>query len=797
MNDENWRRSLETFEIAYLEYAPGARRNLIELFPQVPDKQKAWEDLVALTAKMVIEGDYRVRHCMPLIFSLTFPLVPDKKKAWLDITRLVDFNDSKADRTIKNSMISIFSSSPDKENAWANLLRFLGSINKNNLRTATTILCSNIVRREDKQKAWESLIQLTKYEETEVRTVSASSISYIFPYVCYNQKVWEDLIELINNKNIQVKRAALSAIASNYSLAPEKDLIWEYLVKFACDKDIQVKRAALSAITSNFSLAPEKQRIWECLVKFSFDKDSQVKLIAANGIAHNFSCVSDKQKAWNDLNKVTSGDYQVRRIVSSALKSAILPVDNKEAAWEDLLTLSAHKDIDVRNQVAYALVSAFHLIPDKQKISRNLYDCMKNEDRNKREIVVSILSFIYPELPNQKQFWDELIELTSDEDIGVRRNAYYSLGKISILKASQAENEIDYRRYFEQAISFFESTSKESTIYNPSQFCLPFYRSFYTIISDEKQQMKDEVDKYLIEARIAVKKSKNKQMLLEAVDNLAKALKEVQSLENRSLENDKEELSRYMEYCERAADLMSETEQISPYATEVLRRGLPILNRKLNSLLEEIREKAKTACLESQGTPTQEIACAVSREVQRWGISSQVEMTQKVEDVAYLLKTKIANLPENKYVLNKIEALRHESDLMKQYEVLIFVIGQIPTMTVVPEDVIIENINKVGQNLGKKLDGISQEINEIRICLKPGIREEFEISSGIEIWGTGAKHIVTIPLQEISYYELKDDLKRIKGKHISKLSKLPDRLARKIKGYLIINDREDLVTQLT
>ena len=49
-----------------------------------------------------------------------------------------------------------------------------------------------------------------------------------------------------------------------------------------------------------------------------------------------------------------------------------------------------------------------------------------------------------------------------------------------------------------------------------------------------------------------------------------------------------------MEYCERAADLMSETEQISPYATEVLRKGLTILNRKLNSLLEEIREKAKT-----------------------------------------------------------------------------------------------------------------------------------------------------------------------------------------------------------
>lgn len=63
--------------------------------------------------------------------------------------------------------------------------------------------------------------------------------------------------------------------------------------------------------------------------------------------------------------------------------------------------------------------------------------------------------------------------------------------------------------------------------------------------------------------------------------------------------------------------------------------------------------------------------------------------------------------------------------------------------------------------------------------------------------GTGAKHIVTIPLQEISYSELKEDLKRVKGKHISKLSKLPERLARKVRDYLSRNDREDLLEQLT
>jgi hypothetical protein len=52
-------------------------------------------------------------------------------------------------------------------------------------------------------------------------------------------------------------------------------------------------------------------------------------------------------------------------------------------------------------------------------------------------------------------------------------------------------------------------------------------------------------------------------------------------------------------------------------------------------------------------------------------------------------------------------------------------------------------------------------------------------------------------LQEVSYAEIKGDLQKIEGKHINKLSEFPRRLASKIKGYLLLNDREDIVEQLT
>lgn len=730
MDDENWKRSLEAFEIGYFEYAPSARRNLIELFPQVHDKQEAWEDLVALIAKMVINGDYRVTSCMPLILSLAFPLVPNQEKAWLDITRLVDFKSIESDPNIKNSVLSIFSNSQNKEQAWTDLLRFSSSTNKNNLRTATNILCSNIIRREDKQKAWKALIQLTKYEETEVKTISASNINYIFPYVCDKHKAWEDLIELINDKDIQVKKVALSAVVSNFSSAPEKQLIWEYLAKFA------------------------------------FDKDSQVRIIASNGLVKNFSFAPDKQEAWESLIKFTNGDSQVRKIAAGALKSAIPMVNNKEKAWGDLLRLTAHKDIDVRKNVADALVSAFHLVSDKQKVSHSLHDCLKSKDRNIRETVISILSFIYSQLPDQQQFWDELIELKSDEDIGVRRNAYYSLGKISIFKASQAENETIYRKEFEQAIGFFENASKESTIYNPSQFCLPFYRSFYTIISEEKQQVKEEVDKYLTEARSAIKKSKNKQILLEAVDNLAKALEEVQSLENRSLEDNKEELSHYMEYCERAADLMSETEQVSPYATEVLKRGLPILKRKLNFLLEEIKEKAKTACQVSQGTPTQEIACAVSREVQNWEISSQEEMTWNVENLIFALESIIPRLPANQHIFDRIQQIREQKDIPKQYGMISTLIPLIPKLC-----------------MEQKIDSMEKKLEDIIINFSES-HTDLTISLGIDFYGNGMKVTKTIPLQKFSDNEKGEIERKIQGNKGIKLPSLSATLVNKIKGHI-------------
>jgi hypothetical protein len=166
---------------------------------------------------------------------------------------------------------------------------------------------------------------------------------------------------------------------------------------------------------------------------------------------------------------------------------------------------------------------------------------------------------------------------------------------------------------------------------------------------------------------------------------------------------------------------MKDTDEKAPFATKVLRKGLPILDRKLKELLEEIQEKAKIACKESIGTSRGEIACTINREVQKWEISSQEEMTQKVEDIAYLLKNKVANLHENEYILNKIEAMRKEKDLIKQYEALLFVIGQISTVEVVSEQELDNKLQKLDLIYDKtvliedNLNCISSDIFKIKL----------------------------------------------------------------------------------
>ena len=217
------------------------------------------------------------------------------------------------------------------------------------------------------------------------------------------------------------------------------------------------------------------------------------------------------------------------------LLSAIFRIKN--SAREDLHELANEEESYIRFRTAYAIGSAFEHVPVRQKA------------------------------------WNELIILSEDEDRHVRAYANHSLGKVSIFKAIKVENEIGYKNEFEKAIEFFDKSLHEHILFNPSTFCLPFYRSFHTIIFKKQEEARKEVDKYLSETKCEVGYSKNKELLFKTVENLANALKEVQDLENMDLKTRKNELDFYRKYCNQAAELMRDTEKTAPSATILIRKG--------------------------------------------------------------------------------------------------------------------------------------------------------------------------------------------------------------------------------
>ncbi|RXA20980.1 HEAT repeat domain-containing protein [Methanosarcina sp. MSH10X1] len=536
-----------------------------------------------------------------------------------------------------------------------------------------------------------------------------------------------------------------------FSRLPDKQKAWNDFIRLAADRNIHVKRNAISALDSVFSQITDKQQAWNELHRLTNDQDSDLRQGTAYSLGAVFSQLPDKQQAWNDLHRlITDGNSRVKRGATYTLGLVFSQLSSKEQAWNDLQSLANDKDRGVRLRAASAIGSIFYHIPDKQ------------------------------------QAWNELHRLTNDQDTGVKAYANHSLGEISIFKASQAEKEEDYKRELEEAIEFFEIAAQEDKWGSPSQFCLPFYRSFHTIIF-KRQEAQEEVGKYLAEAKEAVRGSKSKELLFEAVENLANALKEVQNSENLNLEAKKDELKFYKKYCDRAVELMRDTEETAPFATIAMRKGLPILDRNLKELLEEIQRKARIACNESKGTDAEEIACTINREIQTWEIGNQEEMTFNVENLVFTLEANTPHNPQNNFLLDRIKQIPEQKDVSKQYNMLSSIITLI----------INSCLEQKLQDIGEKVDKVSDKLEEITISLKPGISEELIIHVGpISQWG-GVEYTLTIPLQDISYPELKEDLQKIMGKKIDKLSKMPSGLAGKVRDYLIQKNMWSFLDKLT
>lgn len=435
-------------------------------------------------------------------------------------------------------------------------------------------------------------------------------------------------------KDIEERLEAVQLLGNNFSDFPDRFQAWQDLIVLAQDS-----LEATEVLGTVFGLVPDKDQAWKDLFALANDDNRQsfIQMNAAIAMGRALPQILNERRenAWNDLHNLANHHNKggvrwgaalaigtafryipekckdealedLHRLANSSEKTGVkwgaaealgmvfgqINDDERNKALMDLLILTKDVDSSVRMQAYHSLgkVSVFNaqawqelhrLIQDDDKILRR--DIVRRE-------VAEVLGSIFGQVVNRDQAWQDLCNLAQDRDRDLRMRAYHSLGRASVLKATEAHDDVTLKKELDSAVEFFKKSSQE-TEYSPANFCYLFYRSYLAITFQEAEA--DEVQRYLARAKEAVGGSKIKGELLNAVENLSRALQESQRLKSRSVMDVADELNAYRWYCESAAEHMMAAEYKAPGTVKLMRRCNYALNKQILATIAEIQKKAE------------------------------------------------------------------------------------------------------------------------------------------------------------------------------------------------------------
>jgi len=628
----------------------------------ISDKELVWNDLLVLTNK---SEDFVALGAVEAL-GVVFPYVPDKDRAWDDLLDLVKYKNGNLQRMSVDVLINAFPYVLHKEKASNDLISLTKSSNSSNaipswwpkLTTGERVYVRRkaleglkyafvYIPEKDKVQAWKHIFNLTKNSDGKLRLEALEVLGYAFPHHPKKESAWSDLRSIFQDDRDVVRLGAIELFQNNNHITP-------------CE--------IANILGLVFPHIPNKKQAWGDLYKLTKDKDENVRWSAVEALSAAFRYVPDKEKeAWNVLLELTKdGDRYVRANATKALGMAFPYVLNKEQAWGYLDELIRDEDDLIQLSAVEALEPAFSHIPDKKQAEEHLHRLTNDEVAYVRLRAANVIGAAYPYIIDKEQAWTDMVNLAKDSNSEVKASANYSLGRASIIKATEAKTEEKFRVELEKALGFFEKSATEITHSNPAKFCHPFYRSFY-VLTFKNGDSKSEVQKYLTEAKNASEGSKSKEELLEAIENLSNALKEAEKA--RDLGAMKCDLSAYRRYCDQAGELLNDTEEKAPGATKLIRtRLLPVIDRRIKDLLEEIRDESDNIC-KTAGREEAEIGCEVRKHTTAaLATDNPVEVDRELNYVLRKLDIwcdSILDENERSYIKDTIADAKNESILGK------------------------------------------------------------------------------------------------------------------------------------
>ncbi|MDQ1261628.1 MAG: hypothetical protein QG575_809 [Euryarchaeota archaeon] len=204
---------------------------------------------------------------------------------------------------------------------------------------------------------------------------------------------------------------------------------------------------------------------------------------------------------------------------------------NKCLAIDDMLTLSRDDDSKIRLIAATALNSILPEIPDKDQLWMDLMRLAKDSQRRIRFAAILALGSAYPYISSKDAAWKDLIGLAHNTDSRESPAIYHSLGRASVLNATESKEKDQFKNCLQLAVEYFRRSS--SGYYGClGKFCYTFYRSYIAIIFENASD--EEVFNYLDDARKSVERSIVKEDFVEVIENLAKAMLESRKIKLRA-----------------------------------------------------------------------------------------------------------------------------------------------------------------------------------------------------------------------------------------------------------------------
>ncbi|MCK4798769.1 MAG: hypothetical protein KAT05_15440, partial [Spirochaetes bacterium] len=474
-----------------------------------------------------------------------------------------------------------------------------------------------------------------------------------------------EIHRMVHSGGVVERGVAADNLCRYFSVLPNKEQAWKDFITLSKYDNVHWKIPG--SLSSAFLHVPDKDRAWNDIISLTKESNRNTRIGPTIALGSVFSYITDKEQGFNDILLLTTDvDETVRSLATLSLGSAFPHILDKGKAWEVLIRLIDDDNRDVRWRAADALAPAFSHVLDKEKASKDILFLSKKNDKIVLSGVAEALGSVFSYVINKDEVWNILLNLSANIDGFVRISATYSLGQISIFKATMAESESMFHEELENAIEFFEKSLLEGVFNNPAEFCLPFYRSFHAITS-RKKDAEAEIEINLREAKEAVWGSNSREKLLEVVENLSNALKDVEDAGKKDFNAMKSNLTDFKRYCDRACELLDSTEENAPNAVNLMRRGLPIVDEQIKKILEDIEEKSKNFCKDSKRTAFKNISRKTYENVKGLGeVNSTVEAEIMLNKSIPFWRSTCTILPKESGVF--INELLDEMEVAELYE---------------------------------------------------------------------------------------------------------------------------------